>query len=110
MPETNEKRQPWVAVALSLGATELGDIYCGQIVKGLVLFFISFLYAPLAVLAAHLATSTSVLLGLILSLLFALGVYLYAVVDAHRAARAAPDPYPLKDYNRTVVYVLFLLV
>ncbi len=39
-------RSPLIAVILSLAATGLGQIYCGRIVRGLVMFLGSLLFAP----------------------------------------------------------------
>lgn len=102
-------RSPLVAAILSLAATGLGQIYCGRIVRGLVMFLGSLLFAPAVVLAALLPPATFVLVGLILALLTVLGVYVVAVVDAVRLARRGHDFEP-KDYNRPLVYALFILV
>jgi signal peptidase I len=103
-------RSPLVAVILSLAATGLGQIYCGRIVRGLVLFLGSLLFAPAIVAAALLPPSTIVLAGLILALPAILGVYVFAVVDAFRLARRRRDLHPSTDYNHPAVYVLFILV
>ncbi len=103
-------RKPWIAVVLSLFSTGLGQIYCGKITAGLVLFLASLLFAPVAVLAALLAASTPVLVGLMLSFVAVVGIYLYSVVDAYRVARKLRDHYELRDYNRGVVYALFIIV
>src|SRR5688572_13691623 len=103
-------RSPSVAVILSLAATGLGQIYCGRIVRGLVMFLGSMLFAPLIVAAALLPPATVVLVGLIFALLAVLGVYVYAVVDAFRLARRGRDHFQPMDYNRPLVYALFVLV
>ena len=103
-------RSPLVAVMLSLAATGLGQIYCGRVVRGLVMFLGSMLFAPLIVAAALLPPATLVLVGLILALLAVLGVYVYAVVDAFRLARRGRDHFHPMDYNRPLVYTLFVLV
>jgi signal peptidase I len=112
-------RSPLVAVLLSLLATGLGQIYCGRIVRGLVMFLGSLMFAPLLVVAALLPPATVVLVGLIVALLVVLGVYVYAVVDAFRLARLARLAHlahrsgahfqPL-DSHRPLVYALFVLV
>ncbi len=95
---------------LSLAATGLGQIYCGRIVRGLVMFLISLLFAPATVVAALLPPATVVLVGLILALLTVLGVYVFAVVDAFRLARRGRDLFQSRDYNHPLVYALFILV
>jgi signal peptidase I len=103
-------RKPWVAVALALFSTGLGHIYCGRIVTGLVLFLIVLLFAPLVVLAAHLAPSTAVLCGLLTAGAVAVGAILYGIGDAYWAARRSRELYQLKEYNRGGLYALFILV
>jgi len=103
-------RSPLIAVILSLAATGLGQIYCGRIVRGLVMFLGSLLFAPAIVVAALLPPATIVLVGLILALLAVLGVYVFAVVDAFRLARRSGDLFQSMDYNHPLVYALFVLV
>ncbi len=102
-------RSPLIAVILSLAATGLGQIYCGRIVRGLVIFLSSLLFAPATVVAALLPPATVVLVGLILALLTVLGVYVFAVRDAFRLARRR-DLFQSMDYNHPLVYALFILV
>ena len=103
-------RSPLVAVILSLAATGLGQIYCGRIARGLVMFLGSLLFAPAIVVAGLLPPATVVLVGLILVLLTVLGVSIFAVVDAFRLARRGRDLFPSMDYNHPLVYALFILV
>jgi signal peptidase I len=103
-------RSPLIAVILSLAATGLGQIYCGRIVRGLVMFLGSLLFVPAIVVAALLPPATVVLVGLILALLTVLGVYVFAVVDAFRLARRGRDLFQSMDYNHPLVYALFILV
>ena len=103
-------RSPLIAAVLSLAATGLGQIYCGRIVRGLVMFLGSLLFAPAIVVAALLPPATVVLVGLILALLAVLGVYVFAVVDAFRLARRSRHLFQSMDYNHPLVYALFILV
>ncbi len=103
-------RSPLIAVILSLAATGLGQIYCGRIARGLVMFLGSLLFAPAIVLAALLPPATIVLVGLLLALLTVLGVYVFAVVDAFRLARRGRHDFHSMDYNHPLVYALIILV
>ena len=103
-------RSPLIAVILSLAGTGLGQVYCGRIFRGLVMFLGSLLFAPAIVVAALLPPATIVLVGLILALLTVLGVYVFAVVDAFRLARRGGDLFQSQDYNHPLVYALFILV
>jgi signal peptidase I len=68
------------------------------------------LFAPVAVAAAFVNPSTAVLVGLLAATLAVLGIHVYAVVDAYRAARKTPEQSQPRDYNRAGVYTLFILV
>jgi signal peptidase I len=102
-------RNPWVAVALAMMAPGLGHIYAGEIVRGLVYFFGMLLFAPAVALAVLLPASWAVLAGLLLTVVAMLALALYSVVDAYRAACRRREQYSLRDYNRGLVYVMFLL-
>src|SRR4051794_8972092 len=74
------------------------------------MFLGSLLFAPAVVAAPPLPPATLVLVGLVLALLTVLGVYAFAVVDAVRLARRGRDHFVPKEYNRPLVYALFVLV
>lgn len=104
------ERSPAWAVILSVAATGLGHIYCGRIVKGLILFFAGFAFAPVIVLTAQNAASALVL-GLVGgSLLLLIGIFIYAVIDAGLLARRIGRGYQTREYNRWYVYLLFIVV
>jgi signal peptidase I len=103
-------REPWLAVALSLFAPGLGQIYCGEIVRGLVLFLVSLMFIPLVVLTALLPPATPILAALFLIALTVLGAYFYAVLAAYRSARKLREQFETREYNRPLIYVLFLLI
>ncbi|MEJ2038459.1 MAG: signal peptidase I [Desulfosarcinaceae bacterium] len=104
------KRSPLAAVLLSVAATGVGHLYCGRLIKGLILFFLSFAFAPVIVLAAGRAASVW-MLGLVLgSLALMLGVFVYAAVDAGLLARRTGADYQPKEYNRWYVYLILIIV
>jgi hypothetical protein len=85
-------RSPLIAVLLSLGATGLGQIYCGRIVRGLAMFLGSLLFAPVIVVASLLPPASLVPVGLAVALLAVLGVYVYSVVDVLGGRRVPLGP------------------
>lgn len=103
------RRHPALALLLSLAATGLGQIYCGHLTKGLILYFVSFAFAPVIVATAQSAASTAMVAVVVVALLLVLGVFVYAAVDAFRLARKTTDFQP-KEYNRWPVYLLLILV
>ena len=102
------RREPWIAVALSLFSTGLGHIYCGRFATGLTLFFASAIPGPLALAAALSGSPEAILPGLLLPCLFVVAVYLYAIAGGYRLAKRIGGQYQPRDYNRGVVYVLFI--
>jgi signal peptidase I len=109
MNETTS-RSPLVAVILSLLATGLGQIYCGRIVPGLVLFLASLLVAPVAVTAAFVGLSMPVIICLGLAIVAVVGAYLFSVVDSYRVARRLQSGFQPREYNRPLVYIPIILV
>ncbi|MFH1155682.1 MAG: signal peptidase I [Pseudomonadota bacterium] len=104
------KRSPLLAAILSFAATGLGHIYCGKIEKGLVLFFISFAFAPVIVTAMETMSSPYSLMAVILSVLVLVSVFVYAIVDSAITARKTATGYRLKEYNRWYIYLLLIVV
>lgn len=104
------RRIPVWAVILSVAATGLGHIYCGRLLKGLILFFAGFAFAPIIVITAQNAASPSMLVLVIASLLLLAGIFIYALIDAGLLARKMGPDFQLKEYNRWYVYLLFIVV
>jgi signal peptidase I len=104
------ERSPVWAVILSVAATGLGHIYCGRIVKGLILFFAGFAFAPVIVLTAQNAASALVLGLVVGSLLLLFGIFIYAAIDAGLLARRIGRGYQTREYNRWYVYLLCIVV
>ena len=108
--DSGHARKPWLAVLLSVAATGLGHIYCGRLVKGVTLFFVSFAFAPIMVGAAQHAAATTMLVFMIVSLIGMFAVFVYAAIDAGLLARRTHSHYSLKDYNRWYLYLIMIVV
>lgn len=102
-------RKPSTAAMLSMLGTGLGHIYCGRFATGLALFFTSLLPVPFAVAAGLSQDPATMLLGIILPCGLVIAVYLYAIVASYRLAKRIGNDYELRDYNRGVVYALFIV-
>jgi hypothetical protein len=110
MTEVNQvRRKPATAAALSMLCTGLGHIYCGKFTLGLALNLAVLLPVPFALAAACLPYPSASLIAFVLVCLFVLAVYLYAIVDSCRLAGRIGEHYELKDYNRGMVYFLFIV-
>lgn len=103
------KRHIWIAVMLSLVMPGLGQVYCGRLVRGLVLNFLNIL--PLPIIIALFSSSNSPMSVQITLLLILAGglVQLIAIIDSAWLAKQAAQ-YELKDYNRWYVYALLVLI
>ena len=94
-------RRPFIALALSALSTGLGHIYCGRINKGIILFLISFVFAPVIGITVTGMSSTFFLILIIVSVLLSVGIWIYAMIDAYWLAKKTNVNYKLKDYNRS---------
>jgi signal peptidase I len=107
---TENKRWPWVAVTLSVIMAGLGHIYCGRIVKGLVLAFISCILIPFLFGALSVSHSTTRIAVIIAALLASSVIWLYAIIDSGYIAERIKENYIPKDYNRWYVYLILILM
>ncbi len=104
------RRKPSTAVVLSLIMPGLGHVYCGRIVRGIGLAFLSSMFIPV-IFGALSVSRSSVRIGAILAALLAsLAVLLIAVIESWQTATHTAEAYVLKDYNKWYVYVLLVLM
>lgn len=106
----NKRRRPLIAIVLSLIMPGLGHIYCGRIVRGIVLAFLSCMFIPLFFGVLSVSHSSVRISVVIISLLASLIVWLIAIIDSWNTARHTTGSYVLKDYNRWYVYVILILM
>jgi len=105
-----KRRRPLIAVVLSLIMPGLGHIYCGSIVRGIILAFLSCIFIPVIFGVLSVSHSSVRIAVIVASLPASLAVWLIAVVDSACTARRTTDSYILKDYNRWYVYVILILM
>jgi len=102
--------KPWVAAALSMLCTGLGQIYCGRGARGLAMFGATLLFGPLVIAAMLFGTSLGGLVLLLATVLAVTAVYIGSVINAHRLAKQlAGQPFAQRRYNRPAVYWLMAL-
>lgn len=108
--ETSRTRIPWLAMSLTMCCPGLGQLYCGQAARGLIIFGSFALFGPLVVGMSFVATSTASLFLFVGCLLIYLGAAVWAAIDArHIAQTLSGQDYTLRDYNHLAVYVLLSL-
>jgi signal peptidase I len=104
------KRHIWVAAMFSLIMPGLGQVYCGRLKRGLVLNFLNILPLPLIIWLFHFSAAP-VVIPITLLLILAGGiVQLIAICDSAYLAKRTGTNYQLKDYNGSLVYILFILI
>ncbi|MBN1384735.1 MAG: hypothetical protein JW983_07645 [Elusimicrobia bacterium] len=100
-----KKRIPVVAAIFSIIWVGLGQVYNGQIKKGIFIFCLdtvcviitSNLIMPID---TSLLNPSYIIMG---------GFYLYSIIDAFYCARKLKDDYKLKAYNKWYFYILFII-
>lgn len=104
-----KRRKPLVAIVLSLVEPGLGHIYCGRIVKGIILAFLSGIFVPV-IFTTSLVSQTSVKITIVVvSVFVSLVIWLFAIIDSWHTARHTAADYTLKDYNRWYLYAIFII-
>lgn len=98
-------RRPWLAIVLSLIVPGLGQLYCGRIVRGLIMaFFFALLGNMIWASVVFLSPLKAGFFCMFLLAYFIL--WLVPAVDSYIIARHTKSDYELKDYNRFIVYFL----
>ena len=104
------RRIPSVAALLSLVTPGVGQVYAGRIRRGMVLLFLSIL-APVLLFALAWAPPSRVVLSAIVAVVaLSLVLYVFAIVDAYRAAKSSSSRGGLSPYQRPAVYTVLLLL
>jgi len=106
----NTTRNPLLALLASLLMPGLGQLYNGEATKGLLLFLGLGATTPVSAWLALHVTDHAILPLIILFLIIALAIYVYAIVDAYRSAKRIGDTYTLKALNQSYVYIIVFIV
>jgi signal peptidase I len=99
-----KRRKPFSALLLSI-IPGLGQIYNGQLRKGLVFLTIDLL-VPIAFGLTGILNNLS---GLVILVVFSLSFIIYRMTDGFIQAKKLID-YELKSYNKWYVYLSFVIV
>jgi len=102
-------RRPSLALALSVLLPGLGQLYNGQLNKGLLLFIaFAFVSTPFMAMVALWVPAGWMILMLLLGLSSTLGLFIFGLVDAWRSARRSAG-YRLQAWQQPGVYLALLL-
>jgi len=100
-------RLPWLAGLLSFVQPGLGHLYSGNLKRAVVFYVTIELAFALAVIMGIVVPAPR--FGLLAGLLFLVAIRIQVIVDSARTARSAAKPYPLRRFNRVVVYLAVLV-
>jgi signal peptidase I len=101
-------RKPVLALALSIFETGLGQVYNGEIAKGISLFLIAVSAPFLLIWLGLFVPGAFLFIFALLGVLVWLAVYIFAIVDAWKSAKKIGKNYRLKYYNKPYVYVAMI--
>ena len=104
------ERKPLFALALSFFLPGLGQVYSGKLRRGIFLFSISVVLPLLIFQLSVFGPDKMLFLFLLLSVLTALGIYIWAAWDAWKQAKRTGKDYTLKFYNRLSIYILLVIL
>ena len=103
---TIANRDKLKALIAAIAMPGLGQIFNGELFKGLCIFSL-FIILPLSLLRIAMALPDSLLMtGIIISLLALLGLYTAGIIDAYKTASQKGTGYLVKTYNRWYAYAL----
>ncbi len=103
--EYNYKRKTWAAAVLSMVMPGLGQMYNGELLKGVCFFMGSVLIAFSGLYASVYFQDKLILPFVCLCFIVYMAVYILAVIDAFRASRKTEEPIAKKSYNRWFFYL-----
>jgi signal peptidase I len=103
-------RKRWLTVFLSLIMPGLGQIYCGELLRG-GCFLVLFIFSPLLLARITVLLPDGwMMTGMGLALAFGLVGYFAALADSWRLAGAGGEYYELRKFNSPVFYLAVWLV
>jgi signal peptidase I len=102
---TNGGRNKWFALLMGLVMPGLGQIYNGELIRGVSYFIILLALYVIGARSTVMLPDSLLLLGALVTFLAAVAVYIFAVVDAYREARKASHAYQRTRYNRWYFYI-----
>jgi len=105
-----DKKNPVIASLLSLLTPGLGQIYNGELQRGLILQgFNQFVGVCLYIITPFIVAKPVIILYLIFFIVIVtLSIHIYSIINAYRTAKYN-EVVPMKVYNNWYIYVAFLL-
>src|SRR4051794_33057816 len=102
---SKSERKPLLATTAALIMPGLGQVYNGELTKGLSLFLLFGFMVPIFSWLALQAPKGALSLIVFVGVFLALFIYLYSIQDAYRTAHKVSKSYLLSPYNRPYAYI-----
>jgi signal peptidase I len=102
---TNIGRNKWLALAMGLVMPGLGQVYNGELIKGVSYFIILLSLSVAGARWTVLLPDNRLILGVLCTMILSIAIYAIAVVDAFRKARENAADYLPTRYNRWYFYL-----
>ena len=100
-------RKPWLAAILDLLMPGLGQLYCGYMARGIILFIISIIVMNIA-LAAFVFIEVPPL-NVILMALTALSMWIFLIFNGYITARKVHSEFTLRPFNKWYLYLILTI-
>jgi signal peptidase I len=110
MIEMKKGRSPLIAVFLGLAMPGLGQIYNGELVKGVSYFISTMVLLLIGFRLTVFLPDGGLIFGALATALAAIAIYAASIFDAHRKASMCDAAYQLKSYNRWYFYLAIWLL
>ncbi|MBI5591514.1 MAG: signal peptidase I [Deltaproteobacteria bacterium] len=108
--ENSRERLPWIAAVLGLVMPGMGQIYNGEMLKGLSLFVIFLVTLATGFRLTVLLPDRGLIAGALFTLIAATGIYVLSVVAAYRSAKQAEMDFMEKPHPPWVLHVALWLL
>lgn len=106
----NNGRNTLLAVFMAFIMPGLGQVYNGELIKGISIFMILLAISVTGICSVLFLPDSLLIHGALATLLVSAALYIAAIVDAFKYASAADAAYQPKSYNRWYFYLALWLI
>jgi signal peptidase I len=108
--EERMDRKKWLAVVMSMITPGMGQIYNGELIRGISYFAIFLALFATGFRWLVLLPDRLLIVGALAAIMISTAVFVAIIIDAYRQAAAIGTAYQLKSYNRWYFYVAVWLL
>lgn len=100
-------RKPWLAAILNLLMPGLGQLYCGYLTRGIVLFIVTIIVMNIATAAFVFIEAPP--LNVIVMALIALSMGTFLIFNGYMTARKVHSEFTLRPFNKWYLYLILTI-